>query len=426
VIILTLNQDWFAEEWRQAGHTVYSCGLNRDWDVKVTAPVIHIDSIIDQLPNQARPDVIVAFDNSAPNIFVGLDETLIPTVFYSVDTHHHVNIHKYLAGMYDYTFVAQKDFIKDFHEVGQDAEWMPLYASRYMDASNEKKFGAVFVGNLDRKLNPDRVDFFEALKLKVPVYCWVGRYWEVFPYSEIIMNQTVKGDLNFRVFEAMMSGAMLLTENSGNGLLDLFTPGATLEVYEKGNIEHAADLINRYIGNLNLCRQIGAAGREEILAKHLPIHRAERMLQVMRGLKKKNSQNKFLAAMGNFAILGYRAEGLDSAVAARSYLTAMKCLEHAINANEVIDSQLASYAVLACCKYDQYLKTGAGHRMLEQLCDFYPNEVVLKASKIRGLLNQGQFELAQQVAKALSSDDSSDVFRRAEKLITMILEGQSL
>lgn len=424
--ILTLNQDWFANEWREAGHTVFSCGLNRDWDVKIASPVIHIDTIIDQLPNKTRPDVIVAFDNSAPNIYVGLDETQIPTVFYSVDTHHHVNIHKYLAGMFDYTFVAQKDFIKDFEAVGQTAEWMPLYASRYMDSSNEKKFGAVFVGNLDKKLNPDRVAFFDALKEKVPVYCWVGQYWEVFPFSEIVMNQTVKGDLNFRVFEAMMSGAMLLTEKSENGLLDLFTPDVHLAVYDKGNEHQAAELIKAYLADLKICRRIGEAGRNEILKKHLPKHRAQRMLEVMMGLKKKESKMKFFAAMGNFAILGFRAEKIDTTVAARSYLTAMKCLDQAIRAGEDMDSQIASYSVLACCKYDQYLKTGAGSQMLEQLADAYPNEVVFKASKLRGLLNQGKFELAKQIAEQMSGDSETDTYSRVETLINMILDGQSL
>jgi len=426
VNILTLNQDWFVPEWREAGHTVHSCGLSRSLDIEITAPVIHISSIIEQIPTKTIPDVIVAFDNSAPIVFAGLEEIPIPTIFYSVDTHHHFNIHRYLANVFDYTLIAQKDYLNHFQEIGQNPEWMPLWATRYMTQSNDKKYGAVFVGNMDKNLNPDRVEFFEALQKKVSVLCTQGQYWEIFPYSEIILNQTVKGDLNFRVFEAMMSGAMLLTEGAENGLNDLFVPEKHLVTYGKGNVNEIAEKIEYYLKQPELCRKIGIAGREQILEAHTSKHRADRFLQIMSGLKKQNNPMKFFSAMGNFAILGYRAEKIDHGAGGRSFVTAMKCLDYALKHNEKIDSQLATYAVLACCKYDQHIRTGAGARMLETLSEAYPQEVVLKVSKLRNYLNQGKFDLAKDFAKQISAEDERITFARAEQLVSMILDGQSL
>src|SRR5205823_14880874 len=59
--------------------------------------------------------------------------------------------------------------------------------------------------------------------------------WEemgaLFASSKIVLNESILGDLNFRVFEAMACGALLATERIDNGLLDLFTPGEHLAVY---------------------------------------------------------------------------------------------------------------------------------------------------------------------------------------------------
>ena len=107
--ILVLNQDWFAAEWREAGHRVITCGIATHLDVVVTMPVLHIDTLLDMVPGGFSPDVVVVMDNSSPLLFTGLEETTVPTIFYSVDTHHHAELHGYLFRMFDAFLVAQKD-----------------------------------------------------------------------------------------------------------------------------------------------------------------------------------------------------------------------------------------------------------------------------------------------------------------------------
>src|SRR5690606_12209245 len=179
-------------------------------------------------------------DNSAPIIVDGLEEVEVPTLFYSIDTHHHYDFHRYLAHVFDYTLVAQKDYIPEFERVGGVVEWMPLWAPKHFEPAREKRFGAGFVGTLDEKLNPDRVRVFGELGELVSVLYKQGHYFEIFPYSELVINQTVKGDMNFRIFESMMCGACLLTEEGGNGLTDLFTPGEHLLTYRRNDAADAA------------------------------------------------------------------------------------------------------------------------------------------------------------------------------------------
>lgn len=128
--------------------------------------------------------------------------------------------------------------------------------------------------------------FFDVLAQMTNIHLDMGEYWEIFsPHAEIVVNQTVKRDLNFRVFEAMMCGSLLLTEASGNGLSEIFRDGEHLVLYEKDNVEDCAQKITELLSDLPRTHRIANKGREEILRKHLPHHCAEQVLSVLQGLK---------------------------------------------------------------------------------------------------------------------------------------------
>ena len=96
-----------------------------------------------------------------------------------------------------------------------------------------KRYDVSFVGSLDARLHPDRVALLDALRGRLPLHVAEGPYADVFTHSRIVLNQTVRGDLNARVFEALACGALLLTERTGNGLLDLFADGEELVTYAR-------------------------------------------------------------------------------------------------------------------------------------------------------------------------------------------------
>ena len=423
--ILVFNQDWFVENWRAAGHQVYSCGLFEHLDIVLETAHVHINDILKSIPGKFAPDVIVIHDNSGPNIIAGLEETDIPVLFYSGDTHHHYGIHRYLSHVFDYTLSAQKDYIPYFNEVGSKAEWMPLWADRFIEPSTVKKHDVVFVGNMNPDLNKYRVWFFEELNKLVPVFAMGGKYWEIFPHSEIVINQTVKGDLNFRVFEGMMSGAMLLTEESPNGLTKLFEADKHMVTYSPGNPHHAAEKIRYYLGEKEKAREIGLAGRQEILKKHTAQHRADKLLAVLSGIEKQRSPKKFFSAMARYCTLGLGSEKIDTAVASKSYISAMKCMNMALANHENFDSQLACFTVFACYKYDRFLGGNAGSDMLKKVGEAFPQEPVLKVAALRNYLNQGFYELANELAAKISTESVDVTFKRAEDLIKLILDGKS-
>lgn len=422
--ILLLNQDWFAEEFRDAGHEVITVGFNFASHLQhvVSTPLIHIDRVIEELPEGFVPDRIVVHDNSAPIFFGGLEETNIPTVFYSVDTHHHSALHRYLGHIFDYTFIAQKDFDRFFLDGGVQTEWMPLYASRFVEASDTKEHGAVFVGTLNAKLNPERVRFFEELKKKTSVFTMTGEFWKIFPFSEIVINQTVKGDLNFRVFEAMMCGPMLLTERSGNGLLDLFEDKKHLVTYLKGDVDEAASLIQYYLSNPDQARSIGKAGRDEILRAHLPKHRAQRMLEVLAGLSKKQSNIRNFSMAVNHICIGRSSRSVDTGSRLIGLTHALKCIENGIALGEEMTDEIGCHLLLAVYDFEKTIGSGAGIALLESTYERYPNMLVLQLGLVREYLNRGATEKAKQIAQNMGTDDLSAVYNQAETMLRQLVD----
>lgn len=420
--ILVFNQDWFVSEFRAAGHEVVTCGLSEHLDVPFAAPVLSYEAALKQLPAGFEPDLVLVHDNSAPVIIHGLERVACPTVFYAVDTHHHTELHCYLSHLFDYTLIAQKDYLPDFAKRGcVPPEWMPLWASQYVEPVLQKEYGAVFVGTLNPRLNPGRVKFFDALKQRIPLLCLTGEWWKIFPRSQLVINQTVKGDLNFRVFEAMICGAALLTEQSGNGLNELFVPGRHLFTYEKDNVDQAAAIISDLMSDLPRCRAVAEAGRAEILRSHMIANRAARMLEVIQTCRKRESRCRWFGAMINQQTLSFRLRKLDLLLSQKALIEGMRILEEAMQRGEEMTDEISFYAVWQALDYDRLLKSRAGSDLLQKLHEAYPDQHLLAAAALRDLLNSGQMEKARALARRVFEGEPEEAFKIAEESIAVVL-----
>ncbi|MCB0337103.1 MAG: glycosyltransferase family 1 protein [Bdellovibrionales bacterium] len=407
--LLLLNHDWFAEDFRAAGHEVITCGFRSHLDVELTIPLLHIKNVIQSLPVKFDPDCIIIHDDSAPIVITGLEELEVPKVFYSVDAHHHTLRHRLMSRAMDHVFVAQKDYGSFFTEVGVETEWLPLWASREYEPSDDIHHQVVFVGNMNPKLNPERVLFFEGLAKHVPIDFMQGEFWTIFPHAHIIMNQTVKGDLNFRVFEAMISGSLLLTERSDNGLLELFTPGEHLELYTKNDIEEAAETIRRLLSDTKRCREIGMRGREEILLKHRSCHRAEQMLRVIESLEYKPKDHSVYPYVVNAEWLTRRLLTIRSEFVPIAARSGAHLIRKALNNREPLDSETGMYVAYSLLEY--YRQTGDGEVevLFEELAQRFPDILIFKICQVWNFLNQGREPLAKQLTLELCDGDEERI-----------------
>jgi len=365
--ILLINQDWFKEELRVAGHEVVSCGADQHFDIRVAVSFIHWNEVISLCP--WTPDAVAIFDNSIPLFIAHLDTVEVPIIFYSVDVHHHINWQKSFRRFFDHLFVAQKDFLPSFEEGSAPVQWLPLWAHRVTDPVTPKIYEAVFVGTLNPSLNPDRVAFFDELKSIAPVSCVMGEYWHIYPPSKVIINQTVKGDLNFRVFEALASGVALVTERTTNGLLDLFTDGIHLLCYEKGDPKDAAAKIQKLLTDDDLRNRIASAGKQAIKDSHLSSHRAAAILTTL-SMRKQINRSCY-ALIDNFVALGLYLE-TQNRTPKYAFTEAMRLIDSGIAKNESMTFEIGQSILQALTHADRILQDSHSQSTLELLTKRYP------------------------------------------------------
>ncbi len=420
--ILIFNQDWFAAELRELGHEVRTCGSEPHLEHRIPVLTNDLESVISGL-NGFVPDVILWHDNSMPTVLMaGLESTTIPIVFYSVDTFHHAPMHALMAEIFDHVLVAQRDYVRVFDGCGTPVTWLPLWAPRYVEASDRKTWPVSFVGNLSAKLNPRRVEFFEKLKRHVPIHIAHGNYWEYFPFSEIVVNQTVKGDLNFRVFEVMMCGALLLTERTPNGLFEMFREGEHLVTYTPDSVEEATEKVHYLLAHPEQMRHIAHAGREEILARHLAKHRAQSVHEILSTVKKRTpSKDRHFRAMVNHALttlIAARKNGHYHAIPLTACLIAA---QRGLEAREELSNTQAGYLIRACHAYDEMTNGSVGRRLIAHFATVMPTQEMVVLSAIRNLLNTGRRLEAEVIASKISTSPPNEVFHHAERTIHEIL-----
>lgn len=227
-----------------------------------------------------EPDVLVVSDKSRPPFVLGVENFPCLTIFYSVDSHIHSWQPAY-AQAFDACLVSLKDDLPAFAGPFLPPErifWSPPFA-KDGDTPPEKpparKWDCLFVGNVNEN-TPKRAAFLRELGRRLPgLERRSGDYRSLFPRGRVLLNHCERGDLNFRVFEAMGMGGCLVTPRIGNGQHSLFVDGEHFVEYVPDDAGDALFRIRLLLENPELRAYIGATALQEINARHRAIHRAQ-------------------------------------------------------------------------------------------------------------------------------------------------------
>jgi hypothetical protein len=269
--IVLFNQGWLNAELQNLGHNVITVGWIKDF-FNITIPWgSSSEFCMGKIREYFEPDVLVYYDNSALPSINNIEEIDIPKIFLSVDTFHHLNWHSEYAKLFNLTLVAQKDYVNQVIEkAAKDikVEWFPLWVNQNLVPIPDKSIDISFRGNLSETLHPERKLFFENVSKSIKVDYAQGSFEDIYVRSKIVLNQAVKNDVNFRVFEVLMSGALLMTPRIGNGLEDLLKDGESCVLYETNNVEDAVDKLRYYLNNDSERERIANNGRSIVLRNH--------------------------------------------------------------------------------------------------------------------------------------------------------------
>lgn len=252
--------------------------------------------------NITPQDIVVVADKSLPPAVLGVEKFPCLTVLYIVDSHIH-SWFPFYAQAFDLCLVSLKDHLPALAEKrlsNEQCRWFPpccLYPPISPDTCAEKKWDLLFVGTVDPAINPVRVDFLHRLKELFPAFHYCrGNFRELFPQAHLVLNHSIDQDLNFRVFEALGSGACLITPRIGHGQEDLFTPGEDLFVYDQNDLPALVELARSLLADKERCLAVARSGHEKVLRGHLGIHRAKELMDIITGWRETGKDQEFIQA----------------------------------------------------------------------------------------------------------------------------------
>lgn len=233
------------------------------------------------------PDVFLWIESGVQFPVQGLEALSCVKACYLIDTHiefpndRRIDVHLEWARPFDVVFLAQRAYVQRFRAAGLDAYWLPLGCDP--DINKDLRMPRVhpigFVGTLNQR----RVALIGRLRSRFGVHmerCFLEEMSRVFSQSKIVFNSALNNDLNMRVFEAMASGALLLTDPApGSGLEEFFQDGKHLAIYPSD--EALVEVAGRWLSNDEAREKVAAAGQAEVLAHHTYEHRVISMEQVL-------------------------------------------------------------------------------------------------------------------------------------------------
>jgi hypothetical protein len=206
-----------------------------------------------------------------------------PVVGVLIDVHQQLPVRISYARYFDYVFVAQPDYLPCFNVLAHPSvHWLPLGCDPdiHFVPGLERNIDVGFVGKLGyhgterRRMLESVLSHFETNDCQR--FYSPEEMGEVYSSSKIVFNKSINGDVNMRFFEALASGALLVTDRVTNGLSEIATEGLHFVGYNTA--EEAQEKVAYYLSHERERIAIALAGQAHVFAHHTYAHRLQSIL----------------------------------------------------------------------------------------------------------------------------------------------------
>lgn len=274
--ILLLGTPIFLKELRLLGHTVITAGTLSDRNLVFDRRSFSFSGILSHLPPEFHPDICLYIEELHQRLPpMEIERCPCPLLFYSIDTHLNNFWLEGFAQFSDGILTTQRDYLPTLSTKCNNVHWLPWSYSpeEFRDLGLIRDLDVVFVGTVDAN-RERRGRMLEQLeqRFRVTIHSPTSekRYStaeisELFSRARIVVNEAISGEVNFRIFETLATGAMLVTEQVGNGLDELFSAGVELVMFTPLDL---FEKVEYYLANENHRAAVASAGQHAVTARH--------------------------------------------------------------------------------------------------------------------------------------------------------------
>jgi 2-polyprenyl-3-methyl-5-hydroxy-6-metoxy-1,4-benzoquinol methylase/tetratricopeptide (TPR) repeat protein/glycosyltransferase involved in cell wall biosynthesis len=247
--------------------------------------------LLEQLPQGWEPDVVLWLCHYNP-IPQGIEDSPFPTVA--------------VVGDWNLLWTSFQDDLKRFDWIVSDkagvevirraghtnVDYWPMFCyetltHRRIDGL-ERIYDVTIVGNLNHDIQRKRSHYLRRISalndrytVRIFTGVWGEEYNRVLSQSKIVFNQSIRGEMNMRAYEATACGALLFFEEENLEIRDFFQDRVECVLYNDGNLE---ELIEYYLTHDEERERIAEAGYQRV-QQETQRHHFERLVTL---LKEKN------------------------------------------------------------------------------------------------------------------------------------------
>jgi hypothetical protein len=270
-------------EFDQSGSRMIACpnppieAVERGYAIAIPSSSFDVRQIIKQLPFE--PDLVSLSARVMTFQPRGLHALNCPIVMKLGDTFHPgdgglsqmIRYCQQLNCDYHWTYQSAQH-LHFFTEAGlKNTFWLPasIVLDPYRPTASEKTYNVIFRGSKSQ-LHCYRNYLLEKVSnIDVQTKDYISSLQD-YTRARIVINTSLNGDLNRRVFEVLMAGGFLLSDRirPETGLFELFEEGVHLECY--GDEAELSEKIQFYLAHPEKAAQIAAAGHQRFIECYLP------------------------------------------------------------------------------------------------------------------------------------------------------------
>jgi len=232
-------------------------------------------------PHDFAPDFLLQTEVLGPRVILaGLETLECRKVFLSVDTHLNAFWHARYGALFDAVATTQPSWAPKLRALGlRQVFELPWFGSLApFKAFAARGHDVAFCGRIgpERPIRRRFADFLQrgfaaAIETDLPYDAMLGLFGD----TRIVPNESIAGEINFRLFEAASLGCLVIAQ-AGPDLGTLFEIGREILVYS--NALELADRLRHCLTRPAEAERMGRAARARVLAHHLPLHRAQTLL----------------------------------------------------------------------------------------------------------------------------------------------------